>query len=688
MRRRFSWLAAILAVCIGLMTVFPQRVHADAGAEPMHHIVASAHGALPIPLTYTVERVITLFTPDSMSLQNPADMFIDPHNNLFILDVNRIIKYSIDESGLTYVRTYHLQGDTAVSGASGIFVDSFGDIFIADTNNNRVLVVGAETGSFVEEFVQPDSPLYDTQYAFRPVQVAVDTLGQLFILNDEDDNGFIILDAHNRFMGYTAPFQVAPESFIDAIIRNFATEAQRQRIGRRTRPMHSNFVFAPDNTFFVTSARASENQLMRFTSVGINIFPLSGDLSFPELEAALIDVAVDAHGNISVLDNNSGFIVQYSAQGVMLTAFGGRGGWAGTFINPVALEIDSYGRMYVLDRTTGSIHVFRPTAFMDQVHGALALYSEGRYNEARDLWYQIHNVHSAYPAAVHGLARAYFRQDDFINAMAMYQRIYNVRGYSDAFEQWRLTVLRDNFGFIVLGGLALIVATIFGISKLRTYALKLSKGGNEHLDKGWHIAALVIFAPTDGFRRIKADRASFSYITPALILIGLLAVRVFNIMFTHFPHASVLPHHAVFAQEISAILAPALLWGVSVYLVTAILSGEAKFREMMAATMYALLPIVALTVPLTLFSHLLGVGNGGLYNWLFIIVFIWSGILLLISISVMNTYTYKETLLVAFLTVCAVVFMIVVSALVYTLGLRVMDFVRQVFTEYRILFFH
>ena len=659
---------------------------AQIAAGPTHHIVEGAHGPLPIPLTYTVDRVITAFTPGQISLQNPADFFIDPHDNLFILDVNRIIKYAITAEGMDYVHTYHLTGDLAVSGASGLFVDAWGDIFIADTNNHRVLVVGAD-GGFVEEFVQPDSPLYDTQYAFRPYRVAVDALGQLFILNEEDDNGFIVLDAHNRFMGYTAPSAVGAESLVDVLVRRFATAEQRQRLGRRTRPMHSNFTFAEDNTFFVVSSRASANQIMRFTSVGINIFPLGGDLSFPEPNASLVDVAVDRDGNVSVLDNASGFIVQYSRQGTMLTAFGGRGGWAGTFINPVALDIDSHGRFYVLDRATGSIHVFRPTVFMNQVHAALRFYSEGRYSEAHSLWQQIHGVHSAYPAAVIGLARAYFRQDDFIRAMDMYRRIYDVRGYSYAFEQQRLLIVREYFGRIVFGGLALVVLVVFGIVKLRRYALNLARGANVHKVGGGHIALLVLFAPTEGFRRIKEDRSRFCYYMPALILLGVLGVRVFNIMFTHFPHASVLPQHAIFMQEMSAVLIPVLLWGVCVYLTTAILSGEARFREMMAATMYALLPIVVLTVPLTLLSWLLGGGDAGLYNGMFAVTFVWSGVLVLISISVMNTYTYKQTLLVAFLSICALVFMVVVTALVYTLGLRVVDFIRVVVTEYRILWF-
>lgn len=204
--------------------------------------------------------------------------------------------------------------------------------------------------------------------------------------------------------------------------------------------------------------------------------------------------------------------------------------------------------------------------------------------------------------------------------------------------------------------------------------------------QGLKTAVLIFFMPAEGFRWIKKDRAHFSYKAPLLILLLLLIVRIFNVLATHFPLASVLSEQARLTQEIITILVPLGIFTVSCYLVMTIMSGETLLREVFSATMYALLPVVVFTVPLTLLSWILSASSAGLYNSLFALLFIWSAILLLVSISVMNSYSLKKTLLVVLLAIFASAFIVVVLSLLYVLGMRVVDFVKEVFTEYRILF--
>ncbi len=204
--------------------------------------------------------------------------------------------------------------------------------------------------------------------------------------------------------------------------------------------------------------------------------------------------------------------------------------------------------------------------------------------------------------------------------------------------------------------------------------------------QGLKIALLIFFIPTEGFRWIKKDRTKFSYSAPLVILALLLVARIFNVLLTHFPLAGVLPEDARFSQELLTILAPLAIFIVSCYLVTTILSGETLLREVFSATLYALLPLAVLTFPLTMLSWILSASSAGVYNTLFILLFLWSAILVLISISCMNSYSLKKTLLVAFLAICASVFIVVVLSLLYVLGIRVVDFVKEVLTEYRILF--
>lgn len=199
------------------------------------------------------------------------------------------------------------------------------------------------------------------------------------------------------------------------------------------------------------------------------------------------------------------------------------------------------------------------------------------------------------------------------------------------------------------------------------------------------IAVLIFFMPSEGFRQIKKDRSNFSYAGPVTIIILLIAARLFNIFVSHFPLAGTLPEHARFSQEVMTIIVPIVIFIISCYLVTTILSGESLFREVFAAVAYSLLPIAVLTFPLTLLSRIMSSSGAGVYNTMFGILFAWSAVLLLVSISVMNSYSFRTTIGVAFLTIFAGAFMIVVISLVYALGARVIDFIREVISEYKLI---
>jgi len=203
---------------------------------------------------------------------------------------------------------------------------------------------------------------------------------------------------------------------------------------------------------------------------------------------------------------------------------------------------------------------------------------------------------------------------------------------------------------------------------------------------GFKISLLIFFMPPDGFRAIKRDRKNFRWSWPLLIIAATLLVRVFNLVFTGYLLGGRELVYVNFLQEILSVLMPMMLWVAGCFLVTIILSGECLLREIWAATAYAMLPAILLTVPLTLLSRVLSVESTGLYNVLWGIVFIWCGILVLISIYVMNSYTLGKTLGVACISLFACAFLVTVGALLYVLGIRVVDFIAEVINEYRILF--
>lgn len=68
-------------------------------------------------------------------------------------------------------------------------------------------------------------------------------------------------------------------------------------------------------------------------------------------------VAVDAAGNILVVDSNNHRVQIFSGDGELLTLFGSEGGGPGEFFEPRSVAVDRFGRVYVSDRL-GSVQKF------------------------------------------------------------------------------------------------------------------------------------------------------------------------------------------------------------------------------------------------------------------------------------------------------------------------------------------
>lgn len=456
-----------------LFCAAPKVVSAN---EEFDYVLDSSGRRVPIPITYDVEKVFKYFGEEAGQMSNPQDLFIDGQDNIYVVDTgnSRILK--LNRKG-EVLRVFKDIEGTSLNEPEGIYVDNDGDMFIADTGNGRVVHISSE-GKYVEQFVKPESKLYDDSYKFRPVKVYVDQIGQLYIINKEDYHGFIVMDALNQFKGYVAPTKLE-FSLMDQFIKLFASAEQKTKLGKRMPPIHTNFVIDENATVYVTTMRSKVQQFKRFSTVGSNIYPkkdafgeTTGDYILTyfgrtEIEPRFVDVCVDENGIASILDNTSGRIYQYDSDGLLLTVFGGTGNWAGKFINAVSIARDKDGKIYVLDANVGAIHVFRPTSFINMVHHALQLYYGGKYEEATGPWMQILNIDKNYPVAHVGMGKAYLKRKQWLDAMKEFKAAENKAGYSEAFNGYRHEMFRKYFGWILLAVILLLFLLVRSVMYLR-----------------------------------------------------------------------------------------------------------------------------------------------------------------------------------------------------------------------------
>ena len=68
--------------------------------------------------------------------------------------------------------------DSPLNAPKGVYVDEHGDLFVADTGNQRVAHLDS-LGTLVKEFTKPESALLDSEEVFAPDKIYVNEISAL-----------------------------------------------------------------------------------------------------------------------------------------------------------------------------------------------------------------------------------------------------------------------------------------------------------------------------------------------------------------------------------------------------------------------------------------------------------------------------------------------------------------------------
>ena len=193
------------------------------------------------------------------------------------------------------------------------------------------------------------------------------------------------------------------------------------------------------------------------------------------------------------------------------------------------------------------------------------------------------------------------------------------------------------------------------------------------------LALMILFQPQQAFVLVKRYRRSTPMVVPLLLLCLALGVNVLMVYLTHFPLAQTTPENTNLAEVLLSFLVPILSLVGGVYLVTTIRDGETTFYETLVAICYCLTP------PLGLLSRILTSGEAGLYGALSMIIGLWCAVLMIYSISTLNTYSFSQTIMNCLLAIFAVLFIWAMLILLYLLGEKLIGFFAEVIEEYRLM---
>jgi DNA-binding beta-propeller fold protein YncE len=205
----------------------------------------------------------------------------------------------------------------------GVATDSSGNVYVADTANQRVQKF-TSNGAFVSAI--------SGQFS-NPYGLATDSSGNLYVTN---------LGSH-QIQKYNSS-----GNFLALI------GSQGSGIGQLSTPVG----VATDSSGNVYVADTNNHRIQKFNSNGNYLsqfgFQGNGNGQFNRPTG----VAVDSSGNLYVIDSLNQRIQKFNSAGAYLTQWGGSGSGDGRFNNPSSVALDSSGNVYVVDSGNHRIQKF------------------------------------------------------------------------------------------------------------------------------------------------------------------------------------------------------------------------------------------------------------------------------------------------------------------------------------------
>jgi tetratricopeptide (TPR) repeat protein len=653
--------------------------------------------AVPSPNGYLPVRAVTGF-------DDPQDLFYDePRGEIYIAsggiisvlngncEVLRRLEFTLDGT------IYTLQKPT------GIYVSPGGTIYICDFDGGAV--IKADLDGVIEEiFYEPKSELIARTGNYRPNKIVVDSYGRMYVQVFGVFEGIYCLSKDGAFINFFGAnrVQMTFRRYAIQMWNRLKTKEQR-RNSQNFVPIEYSNLFIDDANFIYASVttttdvmlssgirdiaqdiyRANASELVRkLNPLGVNVLPKTEMNWFQD--AAFSSLTVDRDGVMTMVDTVLGVIYQCDKNGKLMFAFGGLGGQLGLFQRPVSV-IGVGDALWVLDNSKRNITIFELTEFGREVHYAMKLYNEGKYNENIGHWENVIRTDINYLLAYVGLGKAYYQIEDYKQSMYYFKLAGDRQGYSDAFSEQSLIYMRSHFKWFVLA--VLFLAAFFIARKALPRRFTKKDGGKLRKDGLLAISMdemrycfYSIRKPVYAFDSIKwAGKGSVNagfVIIGMFFLVSVLTAQLTGFVFNHqnpdkFSMLSVL---AVTVGGFGVVFA-------AHYAVSSVLPSEATVRQAFITMAYSLLPYILCQAVYIIASNFISLEMGVFLNLIRIIGIGWSGLILILGMY--QTHRLSFGLIVANLALTALGTVIIVffMVLLYSLFQQLYMFFYTIFSE-------
>ncbi len=436
------------------------------------------------PAAYVPDRAIDNY---DMNMETPLsrakDIFYAPNGNIFIADTGNSRVVVLNRDSIFQFEISKFTNENGVpdqlNECEGVFVNNE-NVFVCDTKNARIVVFDID-GNFDHIIYAPTADVMGGDTLFRPVAMAVDTSGRMYVVSKSTYSGVFAFNDDGTFQGFvgvqktSVPLSVRIRRFF---FPNTVSETYNSVEFNNIEIDTDGFVWVTTNGIDETtlesairSGDADYAPVKQLNPEGDDImrrngfFMPAGEISFNAAStstnniygpSSIVDVALGNNGAWSIIDNKRSRIYTYDRDGQLLYAFGDLGSQLGNLKDPTAMiYVDD--DIYVLDGTLNTITVYKRTEYGDAIAQALIDNINRDYEAALNDWKEIIKRNNNFDAAYVGIADNLYLQGQYEEAMVYYKAATDVEGYSKCFQELRKIWFEKYFIVVII----LIVAVFF-----------------------------------------------------------------------------------------------------------------------------------------------------------------------------------------------------------------------------------
>ncbi len=631
------------------------------------------------PAGYLPEGTFTQFGEDA--LKRPADVFVDENDMVYISDEgnDRIIMCTTEGE---LIRTFGENG-FKFKQTAGIYVRD-GKLYVADPKLKQVVVfdTAAEGEEPIFILEHPGTPLYGVNAKFEPLNVSVDASGSLYVISKGNTNGIAQFAQDGTFLGYFGANDTQL-SLGEKLKRLTYTDEQLAQLKRVVPATPTSLDM--DSRGLIYTVTTGVKGLKRLNMAGLNIMDETG-WGFDNS----MDLCVGEQENIFVV-NAVGYIMEYTRDGRVLFYFGGQDQdrtRTGLFVNAVAIDVDSQGNLYVVDRDKALVQRFAITDYAKLVHQALALYQEGRYAESREPWEQVLQLNSMFDYAHMGLGRAYYKLEMYEEALAASRKGGDKEGYSDSYWEVRNVFLQGGIMWLI-GGIVLLAILSSVWKKLKKscgpvqrFVAAKNRLFDRKLLRELRFMPYFLRNPADANYGVKHE-GKVSVLSATILYAATLLIYIISKYATGFLFKMVPDGTYEVGMDLVLVLGGITLFLTSCNLICSIRDGEGTFKQMYCSFAYALGPYIMLKPISFALSFVLTYNEAFLITLIDIAAIALCLMLVVMMVKELQNYSFSETFVTLLLTLFTMLMIVIALVIAAAMVAQLWEFISAVWKEAR-----